>query len=492
LTNTSRRRFLRYGIALFGGVLLTFGLGDLLLSAGIANERTTTKRTTSSTFSPGENLLPDYNDFLRWLASASKPYAGRSLKISLETEFTPISLQARDRDFLLATQISDSYSIKPYSLQLADISLLVQTKSPTYDAFSVDNQNLGVFKDALISPFELSQTYPELTYEQLDPAAFRRFVWDFVATYPADTSLGSGGNNSASVSLLPLDMPVMVQFYRKDIYNSLGLVPPNTWDEYFDDVKMMTGRSTPYGAVSQAAPDISIIYEFLCHLTSFGARLWEVDGGKLIPAMNSSEAVASLENFVRFEPYSDPASFTYSWADVFSSLGHGVSANGLLWHEYSSWINDPLRSQVVGNVGFSRIPAGPRGSYSTFGGAGIGVSRYSNNPEAAWLWLQWATAKGTQETLLLDRYHVFPSRVSPLQVHEIQDALGTSSYAAASLAKQIWDEGAVTGLIGFPKWYQVLDALSSHLNQAWKGSETPQAALNAAQQRIVNLGSLTF
>ena len=410
----------------------------------------------------------------------------------MEAEFTPYSLQARDPDFLLASQISDKYSIKPYPLQLADVSLLVQTKSSTYDVFSVDNQNLGVFKDAIISPFELSQRYPELTYERLDPAAFRRFVWDFVATYPPDTSGGAGGNSSASVSLLPLDMPVMVQFYRKDIYDSLGLVPPNTWNEYFDDVKMMTGKSTPYGAVSQAGPDISIIYEFLCHLSSFGANLWEVDAGKLVPVMNSSNAVAALENFVRFEPYSDPASFTYSWPDVFASLAHGVAANGLLWHEYSNWINDSLRSQVVGSVGYKRIPTGPAGSYSTFGGAGVGVSRYSNNPEAAWLWLQWATAKGTQETMLLDRYHVFPSRVSPLQAPEIQDVFGTSSYASASLAKQIWDEGAVTALIGFPKWYQALDALSSHLNQAWRGSETPQAALNAAQQRIVNLGNLTF
>jgi len=487
----SRRKFLRSGLALLGGALVTFGLSDLLLGRG-AGSQTTTKGPVTSTASSGQNLLPDYNDFLKWLASVSRPYSGKSLNVSLESEFTPLSLQARDPDFLLAAQISDNYSIKSYALQLADISLLVETKSPTFDVFSVDNQNLGVFKDAIISPFELSQTYPELTYEQLAPTAFRRFAWDFVATYPPDTSLGAGGNSASTVSLLPLDMPVMVHFYRKDIYDELGVITPNTWDEYFDDVKTMTGKSTPYGNVSQAGPDISIVYEFLSHLASFGASLWEVSGGSLVPVMNSANAVAALENFVRFEPYSDPASFTYSWPDVFSSLAHGVSANGLLWHEYSNWINDPLRSQVAGNVAYQKIPAGPKGSYSTFGGAGIGVSRYSRNPEAAWLWLQWATAKGTQETMLLDRYHVFPSRVSPLQVQNIQAVLGTSSYAAASLAKEIWDAGAVTALIGFPKWYQALDALSSHLNQAWRGLETPRAALNAAQQRIENLGNLTF
>ena len=137
-------------------------------------------------------------------------------------------------------------------------------------------------------------------------------------------------------------------------------------------------------------------------------------------------------------------------------------------------------------------PAGPKGSFSTFGGAGIGVSRYTRNPQAAWLWLQWATVKGTQEALLLDPLHVYPTRQSVLELPEILAELDGSGYESPNLARGIWNSGGVTAVMGFPKWWQVLDPLSFHLNKAWIGSETPKQALDATQQRVLALGSLAF
>jgi hypothetical protein len=496
----NRRRFLRYAGGAVGAGIFALGAADFLdpqffngaLSGG--GSTSSASNSSTSTFSESKySNLPDYSDFLGWLNSVAGPYGGNTLNISLEAEFGSYAVQLIDSDFLGATGINTQYSIKPYSLQLSDVSFMFNTQSPSYDVYNLDCQNLGVFPTDSISPLELAKTYPELTYPGLDLQGFDPFMWDRIATYPPDLSSGLGGTTPAAVPVLPFDTPTMIQFYRTDVYAKLGLALPMTWDEYFDDVKTIQKSGlTPFGAVSQAASDISIVYEYLTHLASFGGDLWTIDGNTVIPNMNNDKAIAALENFVRFEPYSDAASLSYTWDDVFNSIAHGSAATGLLWNGYSAWINDTQRSLVPGKIGYKAVPAGPQGSFSTFVGSGAGVSRFSKSPKTAWLWLQWSTAKGTQEAMMLDQYHVYPTRPSVLDAPAVSGKLDTDPYAAARLTKQIWDSKGVTALIGFPNWFNALVALSNHLNTAWTHAETPSQALAAAQIQIEKLGKLTF
>jgi multiple sugar transport system substrate-binding protein len=495
----SRRQFIRAATILGGSAMIVLGLGDIVA----APPRTTlpTNSTSAlSSISSGQrstSQLPsfskDYTDFLEWLGPASESVSGKRLNISLESEFMPLAIQQRDTDFTNATNITDGYNLEPYPLQLSAIELMTSTQSSTYDVFSVDNQNIGSFNKDVISPFDLASRYPELTYPNQSYSDFAPILWNNVATYPPAPVGSSGGNSASNVFLLPFDTPVMVFFYRKDIYENLGINPPTTWDEYFEDAKMLTGSSkTEFGAVSEASPTISIVYEFTMHLQSFGASLWEVDQNQITPVMDSDDAVAALENFVRFYPYSDVSSSSYSWPDVFNSLERGYSACGLLWHDYADWLNNPSRSVEAGNFGFTVPPAGPQGSFSTYGGAGVGVSQYSKNPDAAWLWLQWATAAGTEEALCLDTYHTLPGRESAINSPEVQGAIGQSGYASTKLAYEIYSSGKVVPVLGFPLWFKSLDVISQHLNNAWLGQETPRNALTAAQQEVENLGPLTF
>jgi multiple sugar transport system substrate-binding protein len=370
---------------------------------------------------------------------------------------------------------------------------MTSTKTSTYDVFSVDNQNLGAFNQHIISPYDLAARYPEITYPGLNFDEFTPILWDTVASYPPALTSGLRGNSASNVFLMPFDTPIMIFFYRKDIYDSLGISPPKNWDEYFEDAKMLNNSShIAFGAVSEAAPNVSVVYEFTTHLKSFGGSLWQVDGNQITPVMDSDNAIAALENFVRFYPYSDVGSANYSWPDVFTSLAHGVSAAGLLWHDFASWLNDPVRSFESGKFAFKEPPAGPQGSFSTYGGAGVGVSKYSRNPDAAWLWLQWATARGTEEAMMLDTYHILPARQSAINAPEVQTGIQQSSYASTRLANQIYASGRVATLLGFPNWFKALDIISKHLNSAWLGNETPRSALVAARQGVEKLGTLTF
>jgi hypothetical protein len=85
-----------------------------------------------------------------------------------------------------------------------------------------------------------------------------------------------------------------------------------------------------------AGTDVAIVYEYQAHLSSFGGVLWEVEGTTIIPVMNNDKAIAALENFVRFQPYSDPGSSYFAWEDVFNSVSHRSAATGLLWNGYAN------------------------------------------------------------------------------------------------------------------------------------------------------------
>lgn len=159
---------------------------------------------------------------------------------------------------------------------------------------------------------------------------------------------------------------------------------------------------------------------------------------------------------------------------------------------YSDWINDPQRSLVPGLIGYAKLPAGPRGSFHPYAGSGIGVSQYSKNPAAAWLWVQWAVAKGTQEAKILGQYHNFPTRSSVVEAQEVAGALPSAPFAIASLMSEVWQEEAITTLIGFPSWFAAGNIISAALNTAWTGTVAPSAALSDAQAKLEQLGTLTF
>ncbi len=428
-----------------------------------------------------------------WLRSVSGPYAGRTLNISLEAEFGPYATQLIDSDFGNASGIRDQYNIAPYALQLQDISLMDRTKSNAYDTYSLDVENLGVFPNLPISPYELAQKYPNLTYPGIDFEDFHRYSWDRIATYPPDLSGGPGGSSATTVTVLPFDTPTMVLFYRKDIFQKLGLSPPATWDDHLANCKAIQKSGlTPFGSVSMAASDVSIIYEYQAHLASFGGSLWAVDGNTITPTVNTDAGLAALEDYLRFQAYSDPGSTSYTFEDVFESLVHETAAQALMFDGFSAWVNDYQRSLVPGLVGYTKVPAGPKGSFSPYAGSGVGVSRYSSNPEMAWLWAQWATAKGTQEAKILGQYHNYPTRSSVTAVPQVSSALKTSSLSTASLVDEIWRDGALTTLLGFPLWLQAAVIISNSLSAAWIGTLSPSVALSQAQTKLEQMGTLSF
>eukprot|EP01035_Chromulina_nebulosa_P010742 gene10742-14406_t len=74
-----------------------------------------------------------------------------------------------------------------------------------------------------------------------------------------------------------------------------------------------------------------------------------------------------------------------------------------MWIDGVGWappIEDPNASRVVGKIGYTVVPAGPKGQFSAAYGDGIGIAKTSTKKEAAYLYCQWAVSKTMGARLL--------------------------------------------------------------------------------------------
>lgn len=425
----------------------------------------------------------EYKEFLTWLQSVSGPYKGVKIEINLQDEPDYRALQDLDVDFFSATGINSQYDLEPYILNLEKTRLAVQTASPAIDIIDFDAIDIPSFDEYLLSPKVLAETYPDVTYPGLDLDDFMQAPMNLIATYPP--VLPDAPTPPGELFCLPFNTPVMIRYYRTDVYDSLNLPQPTTWDDYFSQVQAIGTSSDIYGIVSQASTSTPIFHEFTNHLYSFGGSFWDIDGESITPTVNSPANVEALENFARFYPYTLPSSITFTWDDCVEAMAHGQAANAITFEDDSVLIYDPLRSIEQNNTAYSVNPAGPSGAYSTYIGDGIGISKFTKNPEAAWLWLQWATAAGTQMMLVADNETRYvPSRTSVTNSSFVQEIISAPDYYPVRLSQQILASGQIGHIPAFKGSDDAADTIAAQIFSAYTGASSAQAALDAAQAQL--------
>src|SRR5260370_12888961 len=103
------------------------------------------------------------------------------------------------------------------------------------------------------------------------------------------------------------------------------------------------------------------------------------------------------------------------------SMASFTQGRSAMWIDGVGWappLEDPAASRIVGKVGYTLVPAGPKGQYSATYGDGLGIAQATKNKEAAYLLCQWAVSKAQGARLLQAR------RRLPLRNSLLHDADG--------------------------------------------------------------------
>jgi multiple sugar transport system substrate-binding protein len=196
-------------------------------------------------------------------------------------------------------------------------------------------------------------------------------------------------------------VPIQVEntslMYRKDVFQKYNVKVPTTLDELEAAAKALNGKvmtddgQTGYGIVARGKR-AAATSQFAAYLHADGST-WL--GANREPAFNNEDGIKAFELYGRLlRLYGPPGSENNHWYEASSIFSQGKAAMYTDANSLFPVIEDAQKSKVVGKVGYALFPKGPKGQYgSTVAAWGLAMPKSGKNQKAAWLFMQWATAK---------------------------------------------------------------------------------------------------
>jgi multiple sugar transport system substrate-binding protein len=314
-------------------------------------------------------------------------YEGQSIRIALNQHPWQQAIEPRIAEFEELTGITVEAEALPEEQFRQRVQVELTAQSDDIDVFMTSSlQEGGRFHQAGwyedLYPYVQNES---LTSEEYDFADF------------ADGTI-AGLDLDGTLIAMPIQVETNMLYYRKDIFEDLGLEVPETLEELeavaaqIDDpngTRAFTSRGRLAAAVTMLAP----------FLYAHGVD-WTDDQG--MAAFNSPEGVAAFEYYGRLLREHGPSGVVNSsWEENVSLFQQGEVAMFVDASVFMPSLLDPEQSTVVDDVGFAPIPSGPGGDGQTFWAWSLAMSSASANKDAAWYFIQWATSpdvvQATQE-----------------------------------------------------------------------------------------------
>lgn len=186
--------------------------------------------------------------------------------------------------------------------------------------------------------------------------------------------------------VIPRDISNLVLFYNEDMFEAAGVETPTsdwTWDNFMSAASALTQDTDGDGTVDQWGFGFSTYWLFWQPwVWSNGGRFFSQDHSEFTlddsPAVDGLQYYADLRCNANVAPTTDQAA-DRSAASMFASGDVGMIVDG-------RWRVPPLNSE--GGADFvwdtAIFPSGSAGSIVDFDGSGWGIAATSENPDAAW------------------------------------------------------------------------------------------------------------
>jgi ABC-type glycerol-3-phosphate transport system substrate-binding protein len=185
----------------------------------------------------------------------------------------------------------------------------------------------------------------------------------------------------------------MIQWYRTDLYEKLGLKPATTWDEWYSNAKTVADSGAS-GQLIGFGPNVS--WWWMTMVWSFGGELYDEN---LNPTVNSPEAIAAVDYMKKLLAVSPKGAITANGDEVTSKfLGENIGAM-LNYSGYYGMALDPAINKNVGKFATAPMPKGAS-DITHLAGWNIGIPADAKNPDAAWAFLEFVLGKTNAKAYL--------------------------------------------------------------------------------------------
>jgi ABC-type glycerol-3-phosphate transport system substrate-binding protein len=155
---------------------------------------------------------------------------------------------------------------------------------------------------------------------------------------------------------IPFESNVHQLFYRKDIFDKLGIAVPTTYDAFIAAAKTIKEKepSIEFPIAMATGKGFGIATEFANIYQGLGGT-WFDDKGN--PTFNDAKGVKAAEILKSMLPYMSPNALSASADDVMVAFQQGRSAMGVFWASRAATMDAADVSRVPGKFAFAMAPA---------------------------------------------------------------------------------------------------------------------------------------
>ena len=310
-----------------------------------------------------------------------KKYAGTTIEANLIKGPRGELLQKYAAEFTELTCIKVESEVIPEQQQRQKVVIELSSGKPSFDVVHVSYhvQKRQFDRAGWLADLTAFMKDPNLTTPDLN-------VDDFSA----------GGrlfaqNDKGEMRSLPWSVDYFILYWNKEIFAKKGVEPPKTLDEMVAAAEKLNDPANGvYGFTGRGLRNANMVL-WTNFFLNYGGEFLDTKGNILT---DGPEAIEATRLYQRLMTKSAPPGVAgFNWMESMASLTQGRAA---MWIDADGWappIEDPNASRVVGKIGYSVVPAGPKGQYSATYGDGIGIAQASTKKEAAYLYCQWAISK---------------------------------------------------------------------------------------------------
>ncbi len=296
-------------------------------------------------------------------------------------------------------------------------------------------------------------------------------------------ALMDAGKYEGKVYGVPYDSEIMGLFYRKDLFEEVGLNPDNppaTWDEFLNAAKALTrdtdndGRIDRYGFLLLGENP----YWFYPWVWQAGAELTNEAG--TVPLMHSKEGIEALKFFTDLHlvhKVAHPEFITSNSWDGRLAFENGQVA----MMTAGAWLINVLREEIPSLEG--KWSTAPLPSYreaaTTIAGDLLAIPKGTKHVDEAWKFIEFLSRP---DNLLF--WNKNATMIPPL----VPLAENPENFVDTPLLKGFAEGvGAAHQGTAHPKWGEVQDVFGYELQKVLYGEQTAEEAMNTVAKKAAEI-----
>ncbi len=329
-----------------------------------------------------------------------KKYQGKTVRLLLNKHpYVDAMLKNLD-NFKAMTGLHVAYDIFPEDVYFDKVTSALATRSNQYDVIMT-----GAYQTWKYGPARQIVDLNEYLHNpRLTSAAYQ---WDDVyeglrVSTAWDGKAGSRlGGPGAKQWALPWAFELNSLSYNKTAYERMKLSPPESLPDLIEkSAQISASKLGMYGVGTRGSRSWATIHAgFLSAYANYGCKDFTSNNGKLLAAMNSPESKKFHQMWIDMLRRGGPKNWTsYTWYEVANDLGGGKSA-AIYDADIIGFFMNGGSNKEAGKIGYVPFKPNPDAKTPTPNVWiwSLAMSQFSQQKEAAWYFMQWAT--GTQNSL---------------------------------------------------------------------------------------------